>query len=451
MTVQDFIKYYKTGHGRAVCALQNITDKEPYCKAFFECLKDVNGAYRGSKYILNIAKHLVTKEHEQEFIDIIFDKCNTNTGFPADILLVLIDYIPWDDLVAFVVKEYEKAFKSYIQLPADQEDRDIALRYHSFVVAVNVLLGDKDSRMTRIIQDCGKLFEVRKWLEPNPLLYLRFNHFKDQEQFKTFFTETLKDSPVFDEICKCTIPDALQQNEIEPKKFNTAQDFIDNLSSDFEEAFMNFCTADEKIVREVAEIALRENKEQSVAAFTYFSQPMEYSFPAFPLESERLIYIIEKYKHLLSDNKSARTVECAWAHYAIYILNQIKGKTEKEYCLSIAKDESIEIFVRINALRTLVSNYEQSDGDLIRYLYNEETSGAIILLLLELANAGIKDVPYDLCFDAYENSGEFAREGAVQTMYATGLLTDEIAEECIYDDNPITREIGETYKNKNVK
>ena len=115
MTVQDFIKYYKTGHGRAVCALQSITDKEPYRKAFFKCLKDVNGDYRGSKYISNIAKQLITKEYEQEFIDIIFDKCNTNSSFPADILLVLIDYVPWDDLVSFVEKEDEKSFKNYLQ------------------------------------------------------------------------------------------------------------------------------------------------------------------------------------------------------------------------------------------------------------------------------------------------------------------------------------------------
>ena len=454
MTVQDFIKYYKTGHGRAVCVLQSITDKEPYRKAFFECLKDVNGDYRGSKYISNIAKQLVTKEYEQEFIDIIFDKCNTNSSFPADILLVLIDYVPWDDLVSFVEKEYEKSFKNYLQLPADQEDRDKALRYHSFVVAIKLLLGDNDSRITRIMQDCGKLFEVRKWLEHNPLWYLRFNHCKGQEHFKALFNDVLKDSPVIDEIQKCTFSDECQQSEIEPKEFKTAQDFIDNLSRGFEEALMKFRSADEKTVREVAEIALSENKEQSALAFYYFSQPVEHGFPAFPLESDRLINIIEKYKHLLYDKKTTRTVESAQAHNAIYILNQIKGKVEKEYCLSIAKDESIEIFVRINALHTLVSNYEQGDGDLIRHFYATEGTvgaGAILVLLFELANAGIKDAPYELCLDAYENSGNFERESAVQTMHLVGLLTDEIAEECIYDDNPITREIGEAYKNSKNK
>ena len=29
MTTQDFIKYYKNGHGKAVYALQSIADKEP--------------------------------------------------------------------------------------------------------------------------------------------------------------------------------------------------------------------------------------------------------------------------------------------------------------------------------------------------------------------------------------------------------------------------------------
>lgn len=33
MTTQDFIKRYKSGQGKAVCALRSIADKEPYRKA----------------------------------------------------------------------------------------------------------------------------------------------------------------------------------------------------------------------------------------------------------------------------------------------------------------------------------------------------------------------------------------------------------------------------------
>lgn len=451
MTVQDFIKYYNVGHGRAAYALQSITDKEPYRKAFFECVKNENGDYRGSSYILNIAKQLVTKEHEQEFVDILFAKCNNGSYFPTDIILVLAEYVPRDHLVAYVETEYKKAFDNYIQLPPDQEDRNIASRYNSFVIAVNLLLGDNDSRLTSIMQDCGKLFEIRKglWLEYNPLLYLRFNHHKDRAHFESLFADALKDSPIFDEIQKCTFSDVRRQSE--PKEFKTAQDFIDGLSCSFEKALNSFRSADAKIVKEVAEIAISENKEQSVIAFNYFSQPVGNGSPAFPLESERLINIIEKYKHLFSNKKIEITVERAWVHNALYILNQIKGKAEKEYCLSIAKDESIEIFVRINALHTLVSNYEQGDGDLIRRLYRSETVGAIIALLFELADAGIKDAPYELCIDAYENSDNFERESAAQTMQLVGLMTDAIAEECIFDDNPVTREIGTAYKNRKNK
>ena len=39
MNTQEFINYYENGHGRTVFALQSITDKEPYRKAFLQCLK----------------------------------------------------------------------------------------------------------------------------------------------------------------------------------------------------------------------------------------------------------------------------------------------------------------------------------------------------------------------------------------------------------------------------
>ena len=51
MTAQEFIKYYKNGHGRAICALQNITDKEPYRKAFLQCFREQNSFYGKDEYI----------------------------------------------------------------------------------------------------------------------------------------------------------------------------------------------------------------------------------------------------------------------------------------------------------------------------------------------------------------------------------------------------------------
>ena len=88
---------------------------------------------------------------------------------------------------------------------------------------------------------------------------------------------------------------------------------------------------------------------------------------------KRLIDIIEKYKNLYSPENPSSTVEANWAAHALGVLAQIKGKTEKEYCISIAKDESLHWILRTRAISTFIVNYDSSDGDLIRELYHRYT------------------------------------------------------------------------------
>ena len=455
MTVQDFIKYYKNGHGKAICALQNITDKEPYRKAFFECLKAPRGCFKTGEYILNIAKILINKETEKEFIELLLGICKNEypetIHFPTGLLLVLLEYLPKDEVVNFVENEYSTALKGYMELPCDSEDNSTSLRYHSLVVAVNNLLGDNDDRVKSIMQDCGKIFEIRKWFDHNPLLHLRFNHHKDQDHFEKLFKDALKDSPVFDELCKLTIFDRVNPSDPAPRLFKTAQDYIEYYACDMEEAVMNFCNADAEIVRQVAEIAVSENEEQSGIAFSYFEQSVESGCPMFPLESKRLIDIIEKYKNLYSPENPSSTVEANWSTHAMGVLAQIKGKEEKEYCISIAKDESLHWILRTRAIGTFIVNHDSSDGDLIRELYHSVTKMSVLWVLWVLAKQGIKDAPYELCIDAYENTNSLVRTSAAETLSMAGLLTDEMIDECLYDECTNIRDIASDLLKKEIK
>ena len=444
MTIQDFIKYYKNGHGRAVCALENIADKEPYRKAFLECIKETRGAYREEKYISNIAKNLFTKETQKEFAQLLFEILKTNNPLPINMLIVLQEYAPREEIVAFVEKEYEMAFNRYIQSD-ENDDRDLALRYYFTTVAVDLVSGCNDERLKDLIRDAARVYEVKKTMSQNPFNHIKFHHNGD-EPIKKTFKEALKDNQFKEELYNIVFPEDEYQ-EPAPRTFKKAEDYLEFFRADFEEAFDNFCKADPNIVKELAEIAVSGKDERSNTAFTYFVQPKECNAPEFPLESKYLIEVIEKYRSLDSEEKAKPSLESTLSSQAMAVLDKIKGKEEKEYCLSVFRDESLSGLIRNRALSTVIPNYELSDGDLLRDYYNQsETS--VLCILQELAKNKITEAPYDLCLDTYENSGMFERENAVETLAIAELLTDELINECLYDESDTIREIAIAKRNK---
>ncbi len=445
MTTQDFIKYYKNGHGRAVCALQNITDKEPYRKAFLECLRETRGAYREEKYISNIGKNLFTKETQKEFIEILFEILKTNNPLPTNMLIVLQEYVPREEMVAFVEKEYETAFNRYIQ-SAENDDRDLALRYYFLVVAVDIVSDCNDERLKDLIRDAAKIYEIKKTMSQNPFNHLKFNHNGD-EPIKKVFMEALKDNQFKEELYNIVFPEDEYQ-EPAPRTFKKAEDYLEFFRADFEEALANFCKADPEIVKELAVIAVSGKDERSNTAFTYFVQPKECNAPAFPLESRYLIDIIEKYRSLDSEEKNKPSLERTLASQTMGVLSKIKGKEEKEYCISVLKDESLFWLIRNRALSTVISNFEPSDGDLLRDYYYNQSKTSVLCILQELAKNKITDAPYELCLDTYENSSMFERENAVETLAIAGLLTDKMIDECLFDESDTIREIAIAQRNK---
>ncbi len=454
MTIQDFIKYYKTGHGRAICALQNITDKEPYRKAFFECIKEQDFFYENDEYIITLSKMLLTKETTREFVDIIFEKAKSSLQFSYYYAAkILLEYLSRAEVIDFIESEYKKSFNDYINYASETVPRDVHSKYMSTLAAIKKFSGDNDDCLKALIKDGAALYEVNKNLRPNPILHLKIIHHNDEERFSRLFDETLSDNPLYEEMRAI-----IDKDYSEPKKreYKTVEDYINGAIDDYHNALECFSEEDAEIVKKVAEIAIDQNAEHRVAALTLFldeskyHEGIEYKHRSFPLDSQYLIDIIEKYKHLYSPEPETPRDGC-WAFVALSVLKDIKGKSAKEYCISIMKDESLCERMRCDAIETFDVNYEPSDAEIIKEHY-KYCNYSVLFLLERFANHGVKDAPYEICFDAYENAkNSWDRNLAVTVMSKLDMLTPEMLNECLYDECMNIRDLASELLKKEIK
>lgn len=453
MTVQDFIKYYKTGHGRAVYALQSVTDKEPYRKAFFECVKEQDDFHPTEEYIIALAKMLLTKETTREFIDIIFEKASLQQFLNYSLIKVLIEFSPREEVITFIETEYDKSFKDQLKCALETAPRYLNSKYISRFTAIAKLLGDNDDRLKALIKDGAALYEVNKDLRPTPILRMKRIRHNDKERFSRLFDEALSDNPLYGKIRAI-----IDEDYSEPKRreYKTVEDYIKGTDDDYHNALECFSEEDAEIVKKVAEIAIDQNSEHRVAALTLFldeskyHEGFEYKHRSFPLDSKYLIDIIEKYKHLYSPEPETPLDGC-WAFIALSILKDIKGNTAKEYCISIMKDESLCEMMRCNAIETFDVNYDPSDAELLKEHY-KYCNYSVLFLLERFAKHGVKDAPYEICFDTYENAkNSWDRNLAVTVMAKLDMLTPEMINECRYDECRSIRDLASELLKKEIK
>lgn len=441
MTVQDFIKYYKNGHGRAVYALQGVADKEPYRKAFFECLGEQENFCDTEDYITNIAKNLLTKETEKEFTDILIDLFKVR--FRADIFYILDNFLPREKTIPLLEEEYKKAFDlCFTPSENAEEQRAKNLKCHSFTFVVNKILGDDDECLKALITDSAKLAEAKL---PHYLRFLRFRHLDDEDRFIKLFDEVLKGHPLYDELRSFVLGETFKFVPVH-REYKTPEDYVKG-TKDYKKALESFCKADAETVKQVARMGIGENAELGISAlslfidYSYEYDPEACNHQPFPLDSKYLIEIIEKYKKLYFPEPDI-PIEGQWAYMALCALTAMKDEAAKEYCVSIITDESVWAIMSYEAFDTFRRNYKPTDGALLKKLYYSGYENEVLMLLLCIARQGVRDIPYEVCFDAYENGEDYNRSHAVFALSTLGLLTDEMTEECKYDVSQNVRDLG---------
>ena len=292
--------------------------------------------------------------------------------------------------------------------------------------------------------------QLKKEGDPAPfrkyfLEYLRKNTYLN---FRGYYNEIAKilgidgfeeyDYDLENEDIVAPMPRYMEESENLPCK--TADDFCDRVNMDFQDTARQFSSAPREIVIEIAERAINETdleKKIGLVALFNVGYYNEFETPLFPLSDQYLIDILEMYKWDYGYPSSEHP--CANGRLASVTLGallRLKTEKTKEYCLNIVRDEFMAADMRIHAISILDDNYTPDDYELVRALYYHvdiDARMAVAALLERLSKQGIKEAPYELLFDSYENGTCLERIFAVNGLANMNMLTAEMIEECRFD------------------
>jgi len=133
------------------------------------------------------------------------------------------------------------------------------------------------------------------------------------------------------------------------------------------------------------------------------------------------------------------------------LLEELKGEQIRNFALELYKNSSKDEENRIRALCLLLKNYEKRDADFVVRavasvsVRDDSDWHSVVSAVIDLFKENkSKRPPKELLQWAYENSRcSFCREYVVRAMSARRMLTEEILQECLYDNNGDVRRFAE--------
>lgn len=443
MTVNEFIKYYELGHGRAIIELKNEEDKTPFKTAFLEFIKNNKLLPFRLDYDLMIYNLFSDNEFKTEAENILAEKIRS--GSDVNAVDLLMEFGQKEIAAACLEELYDNSYKRMVSCLTTNDYEESAeyasacSNYFCACVDKEHFFGFDDKSIEKIIIDNVNLLAISENAEIpasyTPLWQIKDSRRNDGTHFEELFDKTLKGHKYHEKLRSVVFR---VYEYPEKKQFKTACDFINYDINDFEDALNDFCNTDAEIIRAVAQKAIEETDlERKIAILSLFEQGAcgFSNVPLFPLSEECLIDYVDKYKNEpWGDDGLSREAELAYC--ALCVLVAVKSPKAKEYCLGILNDKKLHPTLRENAFNTLRHNYSPDDSELIRDIYyNCEFSmhEAVTVLLSKLAEKGEKDAPYELLWDAYEKLYFIGRSFAVQGLIKTGLINAETLNECLYD------------------
>ncbi len=450
MTVNEFINYFKLGHGRAITLLHDEPDKKQFQKPFMELIKthlfQPNAEY--ATRIMHILR-MKDKEFENELETQLIEMIRNGNGI-AYALLESLSGEKAEGFMKGLYKESYKLLKDWLESgnPTEDEEYDsIYSKYSSYCEA----LGrgqDQYFILPKLMKENADLYLISDKLKSagcSPLLEIF--HFGDQfddrgEWFKQLFDNTLKDHPAYE-----IVKEIVFRFEPKPstKEYKTVEDFhnldFENFDySEYHNLQISLSKAHPEVFRKLAELTLREpNLHKKCFLMGLFVQ--EHFFrgvmPEFPLSPEPLMDIVKEYlkkptRGVLNTYEDSDLM----SYFATCLLSKMPNASAKEFCLSLFANKSLNVDMRTTVLTTLIKNYTSEDEKLIREIYpTYHFKDNAITILYKLSEKGVADAPYDILFDTYEKEETHRRLSSVLALINRGLITDEMLNECTYDEN----------------
>ncbi len=439
MTVNEFENYFKLGHGKAVTLLYDEPDKKQFQKAFLENIRKHHiWVERVFEYVERIMHILVDDEFRLEMKSVFMDLILNYEYIGVYELLDSLGYSNEAHQCLITIYEERYKFTKSALESGNYKNKVFHAGYNKYKSSCRCLGNYCENDIPKLLKDNADLYLIADDFEPISLIspiygiYYEFQNQNRGEYFKELFDAVLKDHKAYEKIKPRVF---LAIEEWESKEYKTLEDFRNfNYDSDYvyDDLKHSLLKVSDELYSQVAQMALDEtdlNKKKLL--FNLFKNEKRAYGAArqFPLSHEPLIETAREYL----DNSSVKKDETtAVNHQALRILSEMKCPAAKEFCLWVFNNSEADISVRREVIHTLEENYTPDDEKLIRNIYPEFKLD-VIKVLYELSEKGIMDAPYDLLFDAYENTEYWCKYPTVQALINTGLITDEMLNECTYD------------------
>jgi len=442
MTVNEFIEYFKLGHGKAITLLRKEPDKKQFQQAFLE---NINETYllehSNLEYVERIMHILADDEFrlkmKSAFIDFLSYEHISYDHIGAYKLLDSLGYP--NEAYQCLTTIYEESYKFTKNMLESRNYKNYNFRagYLNYKCSCGYLGRYCENDIPKLLKDDADLYLIADdfdYFSPIYDIYCEFQKQDRGEYFKELFDAVLKDHKAY-ETLKASVFSVIK--EWESKEYKTLEDFrnfnkVIYEFNDYADLKCSLLKASDELYREVAQMALDEtdlNKKELLFELLKKETEEYGATRQFPLSPQPLIEMARK----CLDNSSVKKDEASAVNYqALQILAEMKNPVAKEFCLRVFNNSKADIHIRNEVIHTLEENYTPDDEKLIRGIYPEFNLN-VITILYELSEKGIKDAPYDLLFDAYENTEYWYKYLTVQALINTGLITDEMLNECEFD------------------
>ncbi len=437
MTVNEFERYFKLGHGKAVTLLRDEPDKKQFQKAFLEninetCLLE----HSDLEYVERIMRILADDEFLVEMKSAFMDLILSHEHIGVYKLLDSLGYS--NEAHQCLTTAYEESYKFTKNAleSGNYKNHNFRAGYINYMSSCSRLGSYCQNYIPKLLKDNADLYLIADDFARVPPIFGIYRELQKQdrgEYFKELFDAVLKDHKAYEKLR----PSVFRFTERESKEYKNLEDFRDFYNDQYEYADYadlkcSLLKVSDELYSEVAQMALDEtdlNKKELLFALFTKEKELYGAAREFPLSPEPLIEMARECLH----KSSAKKDETSVVNYqALRILIGMKSPAAKELCLWVFNNSEADIYDRRKVIHTLEENYTPDDEKLIRDIYPEFKRN-VAKILYELSEKGIKDAPYDLLFDAYENTVAWDKYFTVQALINTGLITDEMLMECELD------------------
>ncbi len=455
MTVKEFCDYYKNGLGRAIIRLKQQNDKNPFKKAFLECMFEKN--YRNlnfyEKEIIDIFDDEAFKaEIEEKLLDVVRTECDFK---PVPLLILLGKRNEVEEIAENMYKSSYRELLEYTKKKWDGEKYPQCSRaFMSASIILGRYLKAGDKRIKEILSDIADLYEYAEFpvipTYQNPLFQIWDG--VGREHFFMILDEVVTEHKHGKKIdIRNEIVDIFEGEDSDEVLFpstcenlNLADEIIKSGNRRHDLLDLWYKTKDKETIERVAKAAIEEtDKSRKAELLSYFATPIcpEDMPKEFPFDITPLTIWLEKENYLINEEFSDTT------HYILNILMYNRQDICRKVGLKMFYDERFSKgegrFYAVSIRFGVNYNETEDKDDFIALFHspNGEDRFNATEILKRNIRLGVKGLPLEMIPLALEILPDYPRRDFCEILIDKGLFPEELKEEFLYDCDARTREL----------